>query len=166
MNFTPDERTPLRNQLAELEAAAQAAGHRAEVARRRQQGEAFRDAEDEVLAELHKFRDDADFKRRERGTPDEEDAALRAITDRISAAVKERGLVFAPTFNGRGLIIMDPSIDREAREARAESDDAGAAVRSFEREQRDAMREESEAAMSAPDAAMTTRDLPRVTRGG
>lgn len=150
--------TPLHDEYRRLDAASQAAGQRADVALKRQSGEAHSAAEREVLAELREWQDDADFKRRERGTPDEEDARQREITERVAAAVLDRGLAFAPTFGQiKGVMIVDPSIDREAREAVAEAQAARQAVKDFERRNADAMGEEQERAMQQ-DAAAAFRD--------
>lgn len=156
-DFQRRDDTPLRNKLEDLRVAAEAAGQRAAVARQKTQSEAFREAEDEVLAELKKFRDDGQYKLRTPGTPDEEDAAMRAISDRIAATVRERGLIFAPTF-GRGLVIVDPSIDREAREADAEFQAARRAAKSFETENAAALAAEAEAAQRSDFARAIRED--------
>jgi len=156
-DFQRRDDTPLRNELEDLRVAAEAAGQRAAVARQKTQSEAFREAEDEVLAELKKFRDDGQYKLRTPGAPDEEDAAMRAISDRIAATVKERGLIFAPTF-GRGLVIVDPSIDREAREADAEFRAARRAAKSFETENAAALAAEAEAAQRSDFARAIRED--------
>ena len=146
------ENEPLRNQLLDLEVADQAAAERYQVAKLRQGGEAYRAAEEEILKELRDFRDDGDFKRRERGTPDEERAQLRGITERIAAAVLDRGLAFAPTFGQiRGLMIVDPSIDAAAEAAEAEAKEAARAVKDFIRENAVAMADEA-AARTTPSS--------------
>jgi hypothetical protein len=177
--------TPLRNQLLDLEVEEQAAGERYQVAKRRQSGDAYRRAEDEVLAEIRAFRDDCDYKRREREAPPKERATMREITERIAGAVLDRGLAFAPTFGEiRGVMIVDPSIDAHAEVAEYEAREATRAVKDFIRENATAMEEESrrandaefKAAIDAGDTeavrgilglkdktesgAMTTADLP------
>lgn len=156
--------TPLRNQLLDLEVADQAAGQRAAVARQRQQGEAYRRAEDEVLAELRSFRDDAEFKRRERGAPAEEATRQREITERIAAAVLDRGLALAPTFGQiRGVMIVDPSIDAAAEAADAEARAASRAVKDFIRDNAAAMEEEGRRANDAEfRAAIDAGDVEAV----
>lgn len=163
-DFKRRDDTPLRNELEDLRVAAEAAGQRAAVARQKTQSEAFREAEDEVLAELKKFRDDGQYKLRTPGTPDEEDAAMRAISDRIAATVKERGLIFAPTF-GRGLVIVDPSIDRKAREADAKFQAARQAVKSFETENAAALAAETEAAQRSDFARAISEGDVKSVRG-
>lgn len=161
MNFTPDERTPLRNQLAGLEAAAEAAGQRAAVAHERLKGERAQvayarqvgmagdgpsETGREVFAELVSYRDDVHFNRPTAVHPDRRAEFERDLTARIVSAIQERGLVFSPNGDGWSVTLVDPSKLAEAEAADAEAREARAAVHRFVKENAEAMAEESEAA--------------------
>jgi hypothetical protein len=137
--------TSLNDERARLEREAQAATGAESIALLRQKSpDANEAAEREVLAELHALRDQISFK--QPGVPaegQEREAAMAAITERIIAAVQERGFVFAPTFGQiRGLMLADPSIDREAREATQRAAAARVALREFTVANADAMADE------------------------
>jgi hypothetical protein len=160
-DFTPDERTPLRNQLADLEAAAEAAdqraavanerlkGERTQVAYSRQSGMAGDDPSEtgrEVFAELVRYRDDVHFNRPRAIDPGKRAEWERDLTARIVAAIEERGLVFSPNGDGWSATLVDPSKLADAEAANAEARDARAAVHRFANENAAAMAAESEAA--------------------
>ena len=203
-NFTPSDRTPLRNQLAELQAAEEAAGNREVVARGRLKnqrdavasesavyGEAPSDVGREVFAELVKYRDDITYRRPEAVEEPKRDLDERDMTERVLAAIRERGLVFSPNGDNWSVTLVDPSLAADLAAADAETREATAAARRFERENRDALIAEADAVQKADflaaitagdteavaghitltqdaqrrraeaDAAMTTRDLPQ-----
>jgi hypothetical protein len=160
-DFTPDERTPLRNQLAELEAAAEAAGQRSAVAHECLKGERTQVAYPrqsgvmgdgpsetgrEVFAELVRYRDDVHFNRPTAIDPGKRREYERDLTARIFAAIQERGLVFSPNGDGWSATLVDPSKLADAEAADAESREARAAVQRFTQENAAALAAESEAA--------------------
>lgn len=160
-DFTPDERTPLRNQLAELEAAAEAAGQRAAVASERLKGERAQVAYTrqsgvmgdgpsetgrEVFADLVRYRDDVHFNRPTAIDPGKRGEYERDLTARIVAAIEERGLVFSPNGDGWSVTLVDPSKLADSQAADAEAREARAVVGRFQTENAEAMAEESEAA--------------------
>jgi hypothetical protein len=161
-----DENTPLRNRLYDLEAEDQAAGERAQVARLRQQGDAYRAAERETLAELHDHHDRIAFKMPGATLEEERTARRREITDAILAAVGDRGLVFAPTPGpSRGLLIVDPALDAAAEAAEAEAREAKRAVKDFIRGNVAAMDEENRRANDAEFAAALAAGNVEAVRG-
>jgi hypothetical protein len=160
-DFTPDERTPLRNQLAELEAAAEAADQRAAVAGERLKGERSQVAYTrqagmvgdgpsetgrEVFAELVRYRDNVHFNRPTAIDPSKRGEYERDLTARIVAAIEERGLVFSPNGDGWSVTLVDPSKLADAEAANAEAREARAAAHRFANENAAVMAEESEAA--------------------
>ncbi len=177
-DFTPDERTPLRNQLAELEAAAEAAEQRGALANERLKGERTQVAYQrqagvlgdgpsetgrEVFAELVRYRDDVHFNRPTAIEPGKRGAYERDLTARIVAAIEERGLVFSPNGDGWSVTLVDPSKLADAEAANAESREARAAVQRFTQENAAAMAEESEAATREDFArAITEADVKSV----
>jgi hypothetical protein len=173
MNFTPDERTPLRNQLAELEAAAEAAGQRAAVAGERLKGERAQvayarqvgmvgdgpsETGREVFAELVHYRDDVHFNRPTAVHPDRRAEFERDLTARIVAAIEERGLVFSPNGDAWSVTLVDPSKLADSQAADAEAREARAAVNRF--------KTENAAAMAAESEAATKDDFARAIREG
>jgi hypothetical protein len=179
-DFTPDERTPLRNQLAELEAAAEAAGQRSAVAHERLNGERTQVAYPrqsgvmgdgpsetgrEVFAELVRYRDDIHFNR-----PTAIDAGKRReyerdLTARIVAAIAERGLVFSPNGDGWSVTLVDPSKLADAEAANAEAREARAAAQRFAQENAAAMAAESEAATKEDFARAISEGDVKSVRG-
>lgn len=171
MNFTPDERTPLRNQLAELDAAADAAGQRAAVAHQRLHGERAQVAYPrqagvvgdgpsetgrEVFAELARYRDDIYFNRPAAIDPGKRPEHERDLTARIVSAIQERGLVFSPNGDGWSVTLVDPAKLADAEAADAEAREARAAAHRFANE--------NSAAMAAEGEAATRDDFARAIR--
>jgi hypothetical protein len=160
-DFTPDERTPLRNQLAELEAAAEAADQRAAVAGERLKGERSQvayarqagmvgdgpsETGREVFAELVRYRDNVHFNRPTAIDPSKRGEYERDLTARIVAAIEERGLVFSPNGDGWSVTLVDPSKLADSQAADAAAREARSAVQRFQKENAAAMAAESEAA--------------------
>jgi hypothetical protein len=180
MNYIPDERTPLRNQLAELEAAAEAADQRAAVAGERLKGERSQvayarqvgmvgdgpsETGREVFAELVRYRDDVHFNRPTAIDPGKRDEYERDLSARIVAAIEERGLVFSPNGDGWSVTLVDPSKLADSQAADAEAREARAAVRRFQTENAEAMAEESEAATKEDFARAISEGDVKSVRG-
>jgi hypothetical protein len=176
-NFTPDPRTPMRNHLAELRAAAEAAGEREIVARRRLAGERAAVAvEDggtggdapsgvgrEVFADLAAYRSDIEFRRPAAVEEGKRGLWERELTERIIAEVRERGLVFSPNSDGWSVTLVDPSLRAGVDAALAERMEAHGAAERFERENHAELIAEADAAQTADfKAAITAGDTEAV----
>jgi hypothetical protein len=120
------------DQLAELQARAEAAAGRVSEARRAFQTQGF-EAAREVTADLASYRDAITF-RKDDATPEaDRPARERELTDQFLDAVRERGFVVQVADNGT-LRIVDPSLQAAFDEANTELREADRAVKDFKRD--------------------------------
>jgi hypothetical protein len=162
--FRRDDRTPLRNQLADLEVASAAAGEQSAVAHERLRGDrtsavSARQAGmagdgpskvgRDVFAGLNDYAAAIRFNRPDAAPPEGRADAERRLTAEIVSAVQERGLVFSPNGDGWSATLVDPSLLAAADAADAEAREARKAVVDFARGNAAALDEELEAVNQA-----------------
>ncbi len=152
-----EQRDRLAATLTEAEDALSAARQRQRVGRQ--------DAAREVLSPLADLHDAIRFNRPDAPPPDEWAEAKLSATRDLFAAVEERGLVLVPvsTAVGPGLEVVDPSIDAEYDAALAAKNEASAELRSFERDNADALEAERKAeSAESVKAALASGDADTI----
>jgi len=157
--------TPLRNRLYDLEAKEQAADERYQVAKRRQQGDAYWKPAREVTAALRAHRDLIEYHKPGATPVEDRPARERELTEAILDEVRDRGFLFSLFENSATLQITDPSIDAAAAAAEAEARAATRAVKDFVRENAAAMEEESRRANDAEFKAAIDAGDTEAVRG-